>query len=88
VDRFGPGEIVEDGATGWLVEPDDEAALAAALVEAIDRPEERRRRGLLARRAALERWSWPAIAGRLGEVLADVAGAGPARAEIVETLNY
>jgi glycosyltransferase involved in cell wall biosynthesis len=88
VDRFGPGEIVEDGATGWLVEPDDEAALAAALVDAIDRPQERRRRGVLARRAALERWSWPAIAGRLAVVLADVAGAGPARGEIVETLNY
>ena len=28
VDAHGPGEIVDDGDTGWLVEPDDEEALA------------------------------------------------------------
>ncbi|MGI8624398.1 MAG: glycosyltransferase family 4 protein, partial [Solirubrobacteraceae bacterium] len=31
VDRFGPAEIVTDGDCGWLVEPDDEEALAGAL---------------------------------------------------------
>jgi glycosyltransferase involved in cell wall biosynthesis len=78
VDRFGPAEIVEDGRTGWLIEPDDEASLAAALREAIDRPDERARRGALARDAALERWSWPAIAERLGAVLRDAAEAATA----------
>jgi glycosyltransferase involved in cell wall biosynthesis len=78
VDRFGPAEIVEDGRTGWLVEPDDEASLAAALRDAIDRPDERARRGALARDAALERWSWPALAERLGAVLADAAEAATA----------
>ncbi|HEX2106006.1 MAG TPA: glycosyltransferase [Solirubrobacteraceae bacterium] len=73
VDRFGPAEIVEDGRTGWLVEPDDEAALAAAMRDAIERPDERARRGALARAAAVERWSWPAIAGRLSGVLAEAA---------------
>jgi glycosyltransferase involved in cell wall biosynthesis len=73
VDRFGPAEIVEDGRTGWLVEPDDEAALAAALRHAIDDDTERSRRGALARRTALQRWSWPALAGRLAGVLAQVA---------------
>ena len=75
VDRFGPAEIVDDGRTGWLVEPDDEAALAAALRDAIEHPLERARRGTLARTAALERYSWPALAERLGEVLAEAAGA-------------
>jgi glycosyltransferase involved in cell wall biosynthesis len=74
VDRYGPAEIVEDGRTGWLVEPDDEAALAAALREAIDDDAERRRRGALARGAALDRYAWPALAERLGEVLTEVAG--------------
>jgi glycosyltransferase involved in cell wall biosynthesis len=77
VDRFGPAEIVEDGRTGWLVEPDDEAALAAAMRDAIERPAERERRGALARTAALERWSWPAIAERLGGVLAEAAARAP-----------
>ena len=75
VNRFGPAEIVADGATGWLVEPDDEAGLAAALRAAIDDPREQVRRGELARRAALERYSWPALAGRLARVLAEVARA-------------
>ena len=45
VDRFGPGEIVADGETGWLVEPDDVDDLAGALLQAIDDPAERARRG-------------------------------------------
>jgi glycosyltransferase involved in cell wall biosynthesis len=73
VDRFGPAEIVKDGRTGWLVSPDDEAALANALRQAIDDGEERARRGRLARETALARWSWPAIAERLAGVLAEAA---------------
>lgn len=76
VDRFGPREIVDDGRTGWLVEPDDERALAAAMVDAIDRGEERARRGIAARRTALDKWAWPAIAGSVAQVLEDAAGAG------------
>jgi glycosyltransferase involved in cell wall biosynthesis len=76
VDRFGPGEIVEPGRTGWLVEPDDETALARALCEAIDAPEETARRGAAAHETALERWSWPALADRLADVLGEVAEAG------------
>jgi glycosyltransferase involved in cell wall biosynthesis len=45
VNRYGPSEIVEPGATGWLVAPDDEAALADVLVEAVNDPETRARRG-------------------------------------------
>ncbi len=78
VDAFGPAEIVEDGRTGWLVPPDDEAGLAEALVACIDDPAERARRGAAARETALERWSWPALAGRLAGVLADAAATAPA----------
>jgi glycosyltransferase involved in cell wall biosynthesis len=78
VDAFGPAEIVEDGRTGWLVPPDDEAALARALQACIDDDAERERRGAAARRTALERWSWPALAGRLANVLTEVAATAPA----------
>ncbi len=75
VDRFGPGEIVDDGATGWLVEPDDVGGLAAALLHAIDDPAERARRGAHARAVAVERYGWPKLAERLAGVLdATVSG--------------
>ena len=76
VDRYGPADIVDDGATGWLVEPDDEAALGTARSSppATD-PVERRRRGRRAWRAAHDRFSWPALAGDLAAVLDEVADA-------------
>jgi glycosyltransferase involved in cell wall biosynthesis len=75
VDRFGPGEIVADGETGWLVEPDDVSGLAAALLHAIDDPAERARRGARARVDAIERYGWPKLAERLAAVLdASVVG--------------
>jgi glycosyltransferase involved in cell wall biosynthesis len=78
IDAFGPAEIVEDGRTGWLVPPDDEHALADALVACIDDPAERERRGAQARETALERWSWPALAARLAGVLDEAAATAPA----------
>lgn len=77
VDRFGPADIVDDGATGWLVEPDDERALSVALAAALTDPVERRRRGRRASRAAHERFSWPALAGDLAAVLDAVAEEDP-----------
>jgi glycosyltransferase involved in cell wall biosynthesis len=68
VDAHGPGEIVADGETGWLVEPDDRDGLAAALVDAVNRPDERRRRGDHAREVALERYAWPALAEEVAAV--------------------
>jgi glycosyltransferase involved in cell wall biosynthesis len=65
VDAYGPAEIVEDGRTGWLVAPDDEDALAGALVEAVNDEGERRRRGEAAREVAAEHYSWPALAERV-----------------------
>ena len=47
-------------------------------MDAVNRPEERARRARLAERAALDRFAWPAIAGRLERILRDAAGV-PAR---------
>lgn len=44
--------------TGWLVPPDDVDALAGALVEAVDHPEEIARRGRFAREHARANLSW------------------------------
>jgi glycosyltransferase involved in cell wall biosynthesis len=68
VDAHGPATIVDDGETGWLVPPDDEEAMAAALVEAVEGDSERRGRGEAARRVAHARYSWPALAAGVAEV--------------------
>jgi glycosyltransferase involved in cell wall biosynthesis len=75
VDRFGPADIVRPGHTGWLVEPDDEAAMAGAMAQAIDHREERRRRGAAARRDVTLRFAWPALADRLCSLFAEVVAA-------------
>jgi glycosyltransferase involved in cell wall biosynthesis len=69
VNRLGPREIVTDGQTGWLVEPDDVEGLAAALGEAIDGPHERSRRGTMGQRVAIQHYGWPAIARRFADIL-------------------
>ena len=77
VDAHGPAEIVEHGETGWLVAPDDEEALAGALVEAVNSDRERRRRGERAYETARGRYSWPALARGLGQVYQEVAERRP-----------
>lgn len=65
VDALGPGEIVRDGESGWLVAPDDEEGLAEALVEVVADGPERRRRGQNARADMLARYSRDAAAARV-----------------------
>jgi glycosyltransferase involved in cell wall biosynthesis len=77
VNAYGPAEIVEAGETGWLVAPDDEAALGDAMVEAVDDDDERRRRGARAYEVARGRYSWPALARGLSRVYGEVAGGRP-----------
>ena len=68
----GPSAIIENGRTGWLVDPDDDAGLAAALVEAVNNPRERRRRGQAARETVREHFSWATSATQLATILEDV----------------
>lgn len=69
VNRGGPASIVDDPATGWLVEPDDPAALAAAMVEAVNDETDRRRRGERAREKAVAHYSWEQIGAELKNLL-------------------
>jgi glycosyltransferase involved in cell wall biosynthesis len=75
VDAFGPAEIVQDGVTGWLVEPDDEAGLARVLAAVAGDEHERARRGRAALAVARERYAWPAITGRLAADFDELASA-------------
>jgi glycosyltransferase involved in cell wall biosynthesis len=75
VDAFGPAAIIRHGETGWLVEPDDVVSLANALVEAVNRPVERRRRGERAVEDAHEHYAWPALAEELAAVYDAARGA-------------
>ena len=56
--------------SGWLVPPDDEAALAQALVDAASNPAERDIRGENGRRRARERFPWERVARSVAEIYA------------------
>ena len=66
---LGPAAIIEDRRTGWLVEPDDETALATALTEVVNDTHERERRGQAAQLTVRERFSWATVAAKLATVL-------------------
>jgi glycosyltransferase involved in cell wall biosynthesis len=81
----GPAHIIDDGVTGWLFDIHDPAALTGALVEAVDHPAERARRAARGEQAALERFTWPAIAGELEGILREAARPGRRRAHEART---
>jgi glycosyltransferase involved in cell wall biosynthesis len=62
VDAHGPATIVDPGETGWLVPPDDQEALADALVEAVNDGPRRRSLGETAYERSRARYAWPALA--------------------------
>jgi glycosyltransferase involved in cell wall biosynthesis len=80
VNRLGPAEIIDNGRTGWLVEPDDVEQLTEAIVSVLDDDPERRRRGRAARDAAAVRWSWPSLAGEMAHALEQTVRRVPAQA--------
>lgn len=80
-DAYGPAEIVEHGETGWLTTPDDEQAFAGALVDAVNDPGKRARKGEAAYVESRSRYAWPALAEGVARIYEQVrtgayAGAG------------
>ena len=63
-------ETIVDGVTGWTYPPGDAAALARAIAEALDRPEEAARRAQAGRAMVRERYEGRIVFDRLMEVLA------------------
>jgi len=74
INRGGPATIVDDPATGWLVPPDETEAFAAAMVEAVNDPAGRRRRGQAARREVGGRYAWSQIGLDLADLVGEVSG--------------
>ena len=71
---FGLPELIDDGETGWLCEPRDMLALAAALDRALDSsPEERRRIGRAARELVVRRHDLDAYGREVARLLNQVA---------------
>jgi glycosyltransferase involved in cell wall biosynthesis len=73
-------ETIVDGRTGWTCPPGDPAALAAAIGDALDRPEEARRRAAAGRAMVRDRFERGKVFARLLEVLAGASGAEPGAA--------
>ena len=75
-------EIVEDGHTGWLVDPGNPADLAAAIDQAVALPQESARRGAAARETYLARYTAQAALANLEAVYSEAIAARRAAAAL------
>jgi glycosyltransferase involved in cell wall biosynthesis len=57
-------ELVEDGVTGFIVPPNDPAAIRGAIMKLINDPALRARMGRQARASVEARFTWDAVAAR------------------------
>ena len=71
----GVPELVEEGVTGWLVEPEDDAALAERLAHVLDRPDELFAMRPAARAVAEARVAPAVVGAQLREAFGTVLGA-------------
>jgi glycosyltransferase involved in cell wall biosynthesis len=65
--------VVPGEPDGWLVQPDDEEALADAIVRAVEEPGERMLRGENAARHVRESYSWDGLTSRFTDLYDEVA---------------
>ena len=75
-DSGGSPETVIPGVTGYITA--DDRALDEGLRLLLDDPERARERGRAGRERVLAEYTWPAVAGRLLEGLAEAVGGPPA----------
>jgi glycosyltransferase involved in cell wall biosynthesis/peptidoglycan/xylan/chitin deacetylase (PgdA/CDA1 family) len=72
----GTPDVVRPGDTGWTVPPEQPAALAAAMIEALGDPEERARRAARGRALVAQSYSVDAMIDRLEEIYAEMIARG------------
>ncbi|HEX5164854.1 MAG TPA: glycosyltransferase family 4 protein [Thermomicrobiales bacterium] len=65
-------EIIQDGETGYIVPPDDPAALADRICDLLLNPGRARAFGLAGRRRVEERYLWPDVIDQMLPVLASI----------------
>lgn len=68
--------LIDDGETGLIVEPRDPAGLAGALVRVLTDDAVRREMGFLARKKAVEQFSWVRVAGTVQGIYKKILGVG------------
>lgn len=66
-------EVVADGLTGWLVPPDDPAALAGAMTKILTSADQGQAMGASGRRLVLGQYTWPAALDAMEAVYRTVA---------------
>jgi len=69
------------------VPPDDEEALADALVDAVNDPGKRARKGEAAYREARKRYAWPALAANVADVYERVRSEPYAQERVVDSIQ-
>lgn len=68
-------EVIDDGISGYVPVWDPRgAALTEAIKTILTETSLQKRMGLAARQIALERYSWPSVAERMGQVIANAVG--------------
>jgi glycosyltransferase involved in cell wall biosynthesis len=60
---------------GWLIPPDDQGSLEDAMVEAVNRPDERAARGTSGLKLAREKYAWTSLAERTAAVYEEALSA-------------
>lgn len=65
----GTSELIEDGKSGWLVNPGQPDALTAAIAECLERPDLRRKFAETAQNTARTRFSWTSVIDRYEQLL-------------------
>jgi len=72
----GSPQSVRHGRTGLLIDARQPAAVAGALLDLLDHPDQARAMGAAGRRWMLDAWTWDQSGERLAEALRSEPGAG------------
>jgi L-malate glycosyltransferase len=75
-DVGGNAEAVKDGASGFIVPPDDIAALSGAIVKLLSDPSKAKEMGIAGRDLAIERFTIDAMMNRITHVYASLLNGG------------
>jgi glycosyltransferase involved in cell wall biosynthesis len=67
-------EIVEDGVCGFIVPPNDPAAIAERIGWLREHPTEAAAMGAAGRQRVLEKFTWPQVVGRCLEIYTNLRG--------------